>query len=52
MLSHPLSRATDILSLEEILLEGTSDTLRDRHSKMDKLRAQVQQVRLGTSIAQ
>ena len=39
-----MSKATDILSLEEILMEGTTDTLKDRHSKMDRLRANVQQV--------
>ena len=44
LLSHPMSKATDILSLEEILMEGTTDTLKDRHSKMDRLRAKVQQV--------
>ena len=41
-----MSKATDILSLEEILMEGTTDTLKDRHNKMDRLRANVQQVRL------
>ena len=41
-----MSKATDILSLEEILMEGTTDTLKDRHSKMDRLRANVQQVRV------
>ena len=40
-----MSKATDILSLEEILMEGNTDTLKDRHSKMDRLRANVQQVR-------
>ncbi len=46
LLSHPLpSRAADVLSLEEMLLEGASDTLRERHSRVDRLRAGVQQVR-------
>ena len=46
-----MSKATDILSLEEILMEGTTDTLKDRHSKMDRLRANVQQVRVYCQLA-
>ena len=42
LLSHPLPSAPkDVLSLEEILAEGTTDTFKNRYNKVECTRTQV-----------